>query len=54
MLYWSLVFLVAALVAALLGFAGAASRQAGIARAAALLFLVVAACSLLAGAGWAL
>jgi uncharacterized membrane protein YtjA (UPF0391 family) len=54
MLYSSLVFLVAALVAGLLGFAGPAqSPAARIARVAAVVLLGVAAASALAGKGFA-
>ncbi len=48
MLYWSLLFLAIALVAALLGFGGIAAAAAGIARLLFVLFLILFLVSLIA------
>ena len=53
MLYWSLVLLVVAIVAGVMGFGGVSSSGALLARAVAVIALLVAAASLVAGAGWA-
>jgi uncharacterized membrane protein YtjA (UPF0391 family) len=50
MLYYALVFLVLALVAALFGFGGIAAASAGIAKLLFFIFLVLFAVSILAGA----
>jgi uncharacterized membrane protein YtjA (UPF0391 family) len=49
MLYWTAVFFVIALVAAVLGFGGVASGAAGIAKILFFVFLVFAAVSLILG-----
>jgi uncharacterized membrane protein YtjA (UPF0391 family) len=49
MLYWALVFLVVALVAALFGFGGIAAGAAGIAKILFFVFLVLFIVSLIAG-----
>lgn len=49
MLYWALMFVVFALVAALLGFGGIAAGAAAIAKVMFFAFLVLAALSFLAG-----
>ncbi len=49
MLYWTVVFLVLALVAALLGFGGVASAAAGIAQILFFVFIVLFLASLVAG-----
>ncbi|WP_431283650.1 DUF1328 domain-containing protein [Humitalea sp. 24SJ18S-53] len=51
MLYWTLIFLVVALISGVLGFGGVASASAGIARVLFFLFLVLFAVSLLTGRG---
>ena len=51
--YWSLLFLVAALVAGVLGFGGAAATAGGMARVAAFVFLLLFAVTLAAGGGLA-
>ncbi|WP_207537399.1 DUF1328 domain-containing protein [Sabulicella rubraurantiaca] len=53
MLYWSLVFLVVAIVAGVLGFGGISSTAGGIARVLFFVFLVLFAVSLLTGRGFA-
>jgi len=52
MLTWTIIFLVVALIAGLLGFGGIASTATGIARVLFFIFLVLFAVSLLAGAGF--
>lgn len=49
MLYWALVFLVVALIAALLGFGGIAETSAGIAQILFVLFLILFVVSLVMG-----
>lgn len=51
MLYWSLVFLVIALVAGVLGFGGVSASAGGIARVLFFVFLVLFAVSLITGRG---
>jgi uncharacterized membrane protein YtjA (UPF0391 family) len=51
MLYWSLAFLVIALIAGVLGFGGISVAAAGIARVLFFVFLVVFVLSLIAGSG---
>ncbi len=51
MLYWSLVFFVVALIAAVLGFGGLAAGMATIAKILFFLFLVMFVISLLVGLG---
>jgi len=52
MLYWSLVFLVIALVAAFFGFTGVYAAAVGIAKILFFVFLVLFLVSLLAGGTW--
>jgi len=52
MLSWSILFLVVALIAGVLGFGGIASRAAGIARILFFIFLVLFAVALLSGQGF--
>jgi uncharacterized membrane protein YtjA (UPF0391 family) len=52
MLSYALIFLILALVAALLGFGGIASTAAGIAKILFVVFLVLFLVSLIAGRGW--
>lgn len=49
MLYWTLLFLVVALIAGVLGFGGVASAATGIARVLFFVFLVMFAVSLMSG-----
>lgn len=49
MLYWTLVFLVVALVAGLFGFGGVASESAGLAQIVFYIFLILLAVSLVSG-----
>jgi len=51
MLAWSIIFLVVALIAGVLGFGGIASTATGIARILFFVFLVLFAISLLTGRG---
>lgn len=51
MLAWSIIFLVVALIAGVLGFGGVASTATGIARILFFVFLVLFAVSLLTGRG---
>jgi uncharacterized membrane protein YtjA (UPF0391 family) len=51
MLAWSIIFLVVALIAGVLGFGGIASTATGIARILFFVFLVLFAVSLLTGRG---
>jgi uncharacterized membrane protein YtjA (UPF0391 family) len=51
MLYWAFVFLVIALVAALLGFGAIASASVGIAQILFILFLILFVVALVAGLG---
>lgn len=51
MLYWPLVFLVAALVAGVLGFGGVAATAGGIARVAFFVFLLLFAVTYFTGHG---
>ena len=53
MLYWTLIFLVVALVAGILGFGGIASTAGGIAKVLFVIFLVLFIVSLVLGRGWA-
>jgi len=52
MLYWAMMFLVIALVAALFGFGGIASSATGIAQILFFVFLVMFIVSLVMGGGW--
>jgi len=52
MLYWAMMFLVIALVAALFGFGGIASSATGIAQILFFVFLVMFVVSLVMGGGW--
>ncbi len=49
MLYWALVFLIVAMIAAVLGFGGVAVAAAGIAKLLFFIFLVVFVLTLIAG-----
>ena len=51
MLYWSLLFLVAALVAGVLGFGGMAATTGGVAWVASFVFLLLFAVTLVTGHG---
>ena len=53
MVYWSLLFLVAALVAGVLGFGGVAAAAGGIARVACFVFLVLFVVAVIGGRGMA-
>ncbi len=52
MLYWTVFFLIIALVAAVLGFGSVASTASGVAKLLFVLFLVMFAMSLAVGQGW--
>jgi uncharacterized membrane protein YtjA (UPF0391 family) len=52
MLYWAVVFLIIALIAAVFGFTGVYVAAAGIAKILFFVFLVLFIISLIAGGGW--
>ena len=53
MLYWTLFFLVVAIVAGVLGFGGIASMASGVAKTFFVIFLVLFLASLIVGSGFA-
>jgi uncharacterized membrane protein YtjA (UPF0391 family) len=52
MLYWTLIFVVVALVAGVLGFGGIASTASGAARMLFAVFVILLVVSMVAGRGW--